>query len=368
MIKARLITIGTEITCGEVVNSNAAWVSRQLEELGVRVYSHLSIRDQADEVHQALQLSTDEQVVVVTGGLGPTSDDITRQCLADFARVPLEFDQRVWSTLQETYSQRGLPLREAHRHQCYFPQDSERLSNPLGTALGFALSVGGRMYFVLPGPPRELEAMWTSEVLPRLQRLWSAPQYRWQRWTCIGVAESEVAELVEPVIAGHGIEVGYRATIPYVKVKVYVDPLSASHQKVVQDIALRLSPFLLGENLDDLAQDLLRLWPESVLQIVDEVTEHQIVHRLFSAQPTKPIKILASVNHDGEAHLRLKRAGEDCEMHFRLGSSHHREILKLPYRVKLESERGRRSATEYALWFFAKQLIASSRQDSTSLK
>jgi nicotinamide-nucleotide amidase len=368
MIKARLITIGTEITCGEVVNSNAAWVSRQLEEMGVRVYSHLSIRDQSDEIHQALHLSTDEQIVVVTGGLGPTSDDITRQCMAEFAKVALEFDDQVWSTLQATYGQRGLPLRAAHKHQCYFPKGSERLLNPTGTALGFALQVGERRYFVLPGPPRELEAMWTSEVSPRLRQLWSPPTQRWQRWTCIGVPESEVAELVEPVIAGHAIEVGYRATIPYVKIKVYVDPSLAEHQRLVAELEARLKPYLLGEGLDDLPQDILRLWPETVLKVADEVTEHQLIHRLFSAQLQASPQIVASVNRGDEAHLQLKRVGEHSEVHFHLGDQHQSETLKLPYRVTLDSDRGRRSATEYALWFFAKQLMARSRQASTSAK
>ena len=171
MMKARLLTIGTEITAGEIVNSNASWISERLEELGVRVYSHLTVRDQREEILNALEFAKDERILVVTGGLGPTSDDLTRACLAAYAGVGLEFDEAVWAELVKAHESRNLPVREAHRHQCYFPKGSERLKNPVGTALGFAMTIGSREVITLPGPPRELAGMWTEEVAPRLKPL-----------------------------------------------------------------------------------------------------------------------------------------------------------------------------------------------------
>src|SRR4051812_11499666 len=100
MHRAQLVTIGTEITSGEVVNTNAAWVSQRLEDHGLRVFSHLSVRDQKDEILKALAMGAGHEWIVVTGGLGPTSDDITRVCVAEFAGSELEFDQAVWTDLQ----------------------------------------------------------------------------------------------------------------------------------------------------------------------------------------------------------------------------------------------------------------------------
>ena len=284
MSKAQLITIGTEITTGEIVNTNAAWVAQHLEEHGVRVFSHVSVRDQRDEILRALRAADASEWIVVTGGLGPTSDDITRACVAEYVGQALEFDSEVWQEMERFYHERGLPLREAHKQQCYFPTGSRRLKNPVGTALGFQLQFEKRHYIVLPGPPLELEGIWDLEVEPELQRLLPPSRFSWRHWTCLGVAESEVAEMVEKCIAGSKIEVGYRATIPYVKVKLYVDESDFEHQGRVASVDRALMPFVVGDGVGDLAEELLRLWPQTVLPVSDSLCEKYLVQRLFTAR------------------------------------------------------------------------------------
>ncbi len=372
MLKAHLVTIGTEITSGEVINSNAAWVSTQLEDLGVRVFSHLTVRDQRDEIVQVLSAAaTSGSLVVVTGGLGPTSDDITRACLAEFAGVPLEFDADVWAEMQRFYLERGLPLREAHKQQCYFPRGSERLKNPVGTALGFRMKVAASEYFVLPGPPRELEGIWQQEVVPRLKPLIPATSFHWLRWTCIGSPESEVAELVEKAIEGSGIEVGYRAAVPYVKVKIYVDQNRADHKAIANQVEAALTPFLVGRGASDLAEELLSAWPRAVLTVADSVSGTFLIQRLFAAQKTlrerkmQAPRLIVHVTEDEAppAEVRLTAVGEEFTTTISLrGGESASEKKTLPYRVVLGSERGKRSAAEWALWNCVKVLRASSRQ------
>jgi nicotinamide-nucleotide amidase len=193
MLSAQLLTIGTEITSGEIVNSNASWISLRLEEMGVRVLTHLTVRDHRKDILSALNSLNEGELIIVTGGLGPTSDDLTRECMALYWQDKLEFDQDVWDELEKLYNQRGLPLREAHRWQCQFPVMSERLKNPVGTALGFAMEFGGRNYFVMPGPPKELEGMWNLEVEPRLRKLLKPSPMKWVRWTCLGVPDNQLA-------------------------------------------------------------------------------------------------------------------------------------------------------------------------------
>ncbi|MGZ3723025.1 MAG: competence/damage-inducible protein A, partial [Bdellovibrionales bacterium] len=284
MIKAQLITIGTEITSGEVINTNAAWISQRLEELGVRVYSHLSVNDHRAEIAGALQESVKYSLIVVTGGLGPTSDDITRDCLAEYTGKKLQFDETVYAALIKLYEQRGLKLREAHKQQCFFPETSERLNNPVGTALGFSQTHEGRTYFVLPGPPRELEGIWNLEVAPRLEKILVPSNSHWVRWTVLGLPESEVAELVEKAIHGTGLEVGYRAAVPYVKVKVFADRTNAKHSDAVNKIEASLAPYIVARGLEDLAEELLKLWPRPELTVWDFVTDNHLSARLYSAQ------------------------------------------------------------------------------------
>lgn len=359
MLSAQLITIGTEITSGEIVNSNASWISLRLEEMGIRVYSHLTVRDQREEILGVLDYAK-HPVIVVTGGLGPTSDDITRDCLAEFARVPLEFDDTVWEDMKALYERRQLPIREAHRWQCRFPLGSERLTNSVGTALGFSLQYQDRQYFVLPGPPRELEAMWNEEVSPRLQKKLGTPTHDWVRWTCLGVPESEVAEKVEPVIQGQGIEVGYRAQVPYVKVKVFVSP---AQKNIVDGIEAALKPWIVARGQDDLAEQLLREWPEPQMSIGDQVTGVGLLDRLFQAQAAlqKRGEKIPTLNFSStdKGNFLLTARGEEFCVRTPWGET----TKTLPYKLSLNSERGKRSAAEWAIWI---ALSASRARESQS--
>lgn len=368
MLKAHLLTTGTEITCGEVINSNASWLALRLEELGVRVYSHLSVRDQRTEILKALDHLADSDILILTGGLGPTSDDITRAVIAEWAGKQLEFDNEVWQHLNESYGKRGLTIREAHKHQCYFPQGSERLPNPVGTAFGFSFNKQKQRVFILPGPPRELEGMWNQEVLPRLKPMIKPSAKKWVRWTCIGVPESEVAELVEPIIHGTGVEVGYRAQIPYVKVKVFVDP--QKDQALTQKIETALSEYVIAKGDTDLATEWLELWKAPVLEVQDEVSGVMLSQRLFEAQRTRKTKspelkaTIGSVTNVKEG-LKLSSHVEDFTVELVTQGKAFKETITLPYKTKVSSDRGRRSAAEWAIWFAVKNLRAIEAQSKT---
>ncbi len=374
MTKAHLLTIGTEITSGEVVNSNASWLSQKLETFGIRVQSHLTVRDQREELLNALRwplqapgdgAENEPSLIFVTGGLGPTSDDLTRACMADHLGVKPEFDSEVWAGLNSMYEQRGLPVREAHKHQCWFPKGSERLSNPVGTALGFYCLAHRSPdhprtahYFVLPGPPRELEGMFHKEVLPRLIGIVPKSDLVWHRWTVFAVPESEVAELVEPLIAGSGLEVGYRAQVPYVRVKLFAN--SERHKDVLARVSRVLAPSLVAESVDgvpganhDLAEQLFEVWPDSQIRVLDEVSEGYLVQRLYSARRSL----------GGNTEVRLEPGGLELRptvegFQVELSSSRGQKVFaqKLPFKMALDSDRGRRAAAEWALWLAVRAL------------
>jgi molybdenum cofactor synthesis domain-containing protein len=378
-MKAKLLTIGTEITCGEVVNTNAAWASRQLEELGIRVISHLSVRDQHEEMLEGLKTCTESgdcDVLIVTGGLGPTTDDITRDVLAEWTHQPLEFDDSVWQELLESYAKRGLILREAHRQQCLFPKNSERLHNPVGTALGFYQNHKSIHCFVLPGPPRELEEMWGVDVAPRLNQLVQSTAFRWRHWTNIGVPESEIAELVESVISGKSIEVGYRASIPYVRTKLYLNSDSAEHQQIAELVESKLNSSSIGSR--DLAEEFLQRLSENFnikgLRVFDEVTGLKLSQRLFEARDglRLPIEIstkvapksddssenkaLSSTEALVKVTLEKTNEGSTFTTQFALANKAFQETKELPYKIALQTGRGRQAATEWILWTLVKAL------------
>ncbi len=237
-VSACVLTVGTEITSGEIFNSNSKWLSEKLEHLGFSVNLHLSVPDERKLIKDALDFSAQyAEVFIVTGGLGPTSDDFTREVISAWAKAPLEFNDSVWKSLEVLYKERGLTLREAHRQQCHFPKTSELLKNYAGTADGFYLKAHNKHLFVLPGPPREILSMWEPSVVPKLKTLNARASEVLHRWICHGVPESEVAEKVEALIKGKNLRVGYRASKPYVHVKLWLpinpdsDPVRAQEQQ-----------------------------------------------------------------------------------------------------------------------------------------
>jgi nicotinamide-nucleotide amidase len=290
--------------------------------------------------------------------------------MANWVKAPLEFDEEVWQELKTSYSARGLTVRESHRHQCYFPAGSVRLRNPVGTALGFYQRSGKQHYVTLPGPPRELEGVWNTSVERILRGVLPESQFQWRHWACIGVPESEVAELVEPIIGGHGIEVGYRASIPYVKVKLYLDARNPKHREIGDAVDAKLSPFDVGQR--DLAEEFLERAGAKAqnLSVLDQVTGLKFSQRLFTALKDlqSPVVISAQVQ-SGFASASLTTVspqialtvGEGdtllCDM--QLAELSVKEAVRLPFKISLTSDRGQTAATEWALWTFVKALRKS---------
>jgi len=169
-MRAHIISIGDELLCGETVNTNAAWIARQLCSRGVEVRRIEVIPDELDEIARTVQ-EADVDVVIITGGLGPTHDDVTR-----FGVARAVGDELVRNEEALEFMRRAYEVSEELKGMAYLPSSSVPLLNPVGSAPGFLISQQGRMIFVLPGVPAEMEAMF-EYVLPYLHG--SAPHVRW---------------------------------------------------------------------------------------------------------------------------------------------------------------------------------------------
>ena len=230
-MKAAILTIGTEITSGEIVNRNAADLAQKLESVNIETLMHISVPDEKNLILNALNsLEQIADLIIVTGGLGPTSDDFTRYVIADYAGVDLFFDKAVYKELEEKLQNRGRKIREGHKNQCYFPVGAKLLPNPAGHALPFQLNIKNKRLYVLPGPPREIESIWNLALQSELQKLNIKKESYLFKWKCFGKGESEFAEIVEAIFADSGFKIGYRATVPNVIIKVWV-PETKMHLK-----------------------------------------------------------------------------------------------------------------------------------------
>src|SRR5438067_8425390 len=171
-MKAEIISIGSELTSGQNLDTNSQWLSQRLAEMGIAVGWHTTIADDLDDNVAAFRIASQRaRLVLVTGGLGPTQDDLTREALARVAGVELVFHQESFERIQEMFRRRNRPMPERNRVQALFPAGAEPIPNDRGTAPGVWMRVGPCYVAAMPGVPSEMHAMFDGRVLPRLLAL-----------------------------------------------------------------------------------------------------------------------------------------------------------------------------------------------------
>jgi nicotinamide-nucleotide amidase len=234
-----VLSIGTELTRGELVNTNAAWLSAGLTSLGFEVLEHAVVDDDKRRIAQALErLASFAKVIVCTGGLGPTTDDLTSEAVAEALSVPLRRDEPSLEHIRRRFEKLGRVMSATNAKQADFPAGATVLPNPVGTAPGFMVELRGARAFFMPGVPREMQRMFDDEVVPRVRDL--APNDSYQvRHKTFGLPESVVGEKLAGLEGAFpGVVIGYRAHFPEIEVKVLA---RAADGAAAQDLATRAS-------------------------------------------------------------------------------------------------------------------------------
>lgn len=168
-MRAELVFVGTELLLGEILNTNAQYLSQMLARHGIDVFFQTTVGDNMARLTATLQQAVSRaDVVITTGGLGPTLDDLTREAVSAVLERPLREDPRLISFLEDYFAQRGIAMTDNNRRQAQVPEGGEPLDNPVGTAPGLWLDTGDVVVVCLPGPPRELIPIFEGQVLPRL--------------------------------------------------------------------------------------------------------------------------------------------------------------------------------------------------------
>jgi nicotinamide-nucleotide amidase len=198
-MNAEILTVGTELLLGQIVDTNAAFIAERLAEEGIDVYCKTTVGDNAPRIEAALrQALARAQVVLCTGGLGPTEDDLTRDAVAAVTGRPLRLDPAVLAQIQARFARRGIPMPKSNERQAQVPEGAEVLENPRGTAPGLLLRLPpDRTVILVPGVPAEMRPMVTEAVLPRLREAYGLRgRIRSRVLRTVGVSESRVNELL----------------------------------------------------------------------------------------------------------------------------------------------------------------------------
>jgi nicotinamide-nucleotide amidase len=269
---AEVIAIGDELTSGQRLDTNSQWLSTRLGELGVEVRYHTTVADDLDANAAVFRVAIDRaDIVVASGGLGPTADDLTREALAAATGRPLVLDPAALETIVSLFARRRRTMPEANRVQALFPTGSRVIPNPAGTAPGIDLEVprdGPRpcRFFALPGVPAEMFQMWTGSVAAAIREMSDAPRVIYhRRIKCFGVGESDLEKML-PDLIRRGREPRVGITVSATTITLRITASGESHEAAraateptVATIRECLGSLVFGEEDDELENAVVRL-------------------------------------------------------------------------------------------------------------
>jgi competence/damage-inducible protein CinA-like protein len=240
--RVTVLSQGDEVVTGQVTNTNAAWLSERATDLGLEVHRHVAVGDHLDELAALLRECVDaSDIVLSTGGLGPTQDDLTAEAVGEAFDLPLERDDEALRQIKEYFTEAGRQMADVNRKQADLPQGAERLDNPSGTAPGFALERGGTYFAFMPGVPAEMRRMFDEQVVPRLKERFALEPRRLVTVRVVGMGESTIQQRLGR-IEDERFVLSYRTKLPENHVKLRFDPAVPDEEvnRIVADLRERI--------------------------------------------------------------------------------------------------------------------------------
>ena len=311
-MKVEVINTGSELLLGNTLNTHLSFLGQELFPLGLRIARQVTVPDGEAIGRVMAESLTRADIILVTGGLGPTTDDVTREIAAALLHLPLVEDATVWQAIEDRFARRGLELSARNRRQAQVPRGATVLANPNGTAPGLYLRHAAtaqgvtRHLFLLPGPPRELQPMFRNAVAPILKDL--APggsRVGSRRWLVVGMGESKVEAVVgEELLAVPGLELGYCARPGAVEVRCIGGPEALEAAEAI--IAAKLSAQLAGEGgaaLEEVVVHRLIALGKK-LAVAESCTGGLVAHKITGVPGASGVFVEGFVTYSNEAKTR----------------------------------------------------------------
>ncbi len=356
--KVALLATGDEIITGDILNSNAQEIAKRLYTLGIHIGMHAATSDQVFEIKKAMHfLLESHDALIITGGLGPTSDDLTRFALAEVVDKPLVFDNDTWENIVARLKRFGYDNPpESNRQQALFPQDATIIANPDGTAAGCFLQYKQKLIFMLPGPPSECLPMVDKVVIPTLlEHQFYNVLFR-KSWLLFNVSEGQIAEEMDALAKPFDCITGYRIAHPYLEFKI-ISTNEKDFNAVVKIAEEKISSHLISDG-KLIASDVLKeylLAHKKKICIHDHATGG-LLQSILETPATRPYLLF---NKTENADFQFTLAG--LEEYWGNNQEVARTDVKLQfgnqeYKVAAPNrgERARRFAAEWACFHISK--------------
>jgi len=274
-MRASIITVGDELLIGQVVDTNSAWLGQKLSDIGISVIKRYAIGDDHNDIIQTLKLATsDSDLIFMTGGLGPTKDDITKKALSAFLGVNMYFDNEVWERIVRIFDKLERPVSESHKDQSFMPEGVKLLRNSMGTAPGMLFQYNGKYILSMPGVPYEMKAIMDEEAMEWLKSLISVNIVQktiMTHGTGETVIENAICDLVDKLPPY--IKVAYLPSLGTVRVRLTIkgpdskDYLKEKLNKYSFAIENRISDLIFGYDDTSLELEIQKICIEKQIKV-----------------------------------------------------------------------------------------------------
>jgi nicotinamide-nucleotide amidase len=320
-VKAEIITIGNELITGIQVDTNGPYLAQRLLSQGILVQRIISVGDEAQEIAHALKDSIERSdLVIMTGGLGPTRDDITTEVATKILGKKLVLYPEALDHINKMLGSYNVPTTEGQKKQAYFPEGAEIIPNPKGTAPGFLIKEGETLLAFLPGVPRELETMVEETILPRLENEWKRETYFQSRTLRLfGISESKVDDLLKDIFKNQKeVTLAFLPLFPEINVQITIQKKNneeacarlAYWEKAIRE---RLEPYVFGtdeDTMEEVVGNLLRK-AKATIAVAESCTGGLIGHRLTNIPGSSDYVERVVVVYSNQAKTDLLKVPEE---------------------------------------------------------
>lgn len=313
-MKVHLLTIGDEILIGQIIDTNSAWMGQQLNLQGAEVVEISSLSDDRDSILNGLRhAEKNADVILITGGLGPTKDDITKKVIAEYFDTGMVFHEPTWERITKMFAKWGRPTTDAHRAQCFMPQNAEILTNRMGTAPGMWFQENGKVYVSMPGVPYEMKYLMENEVLPKLKTVFPGAAIGHRTLLTVGEGESRIAQRIEKFEAAlpENVKIAYLPGLGAVRLRLTgrggtqedLELLLDAKKKELCDL---LPDLLFGEERETLEGKIGEILKEKglTLTLAESCTGGYIAHKITTVPGSSAYFLGSFVSYSNEMKMR----------------------------------------------------------------
>ena len=311
---AEIITIGDEILIGQIVDTNSAWIGQQMNAVGFKVHQITSVSDNREHILAALKEAAGRvQVVLITGGLGPTKDDITKKTICDYFNVGLRFDEEAYKDVEHLFKIRGREVTPINRLQAEVPTNCVTLYNRVGTAPGMWFDDGGVIYASMPGVPHEMKYLMEKEVLPRLQERFETPFILHKTLLTQGIGESFLSEMIadfEDALPAN-FKLAYLPSAGAVRLRLTAsgnrEEVMNTMNKLVAELSDLVKEYLYGYDEDTIQEVVGRLLKDKKLTLgtAESCTGGYLSHLITSIPGSSEYYMGSTVTYSNESKTAL---------------------------------------------------------------